>query len=138
MSLQSSTAVPLTAARGAGMNIEKTIRNVTREGAFQAGDVIEVTLTIHANSPLRHVAVLDPIPAGANILAEAYGAYSSGQKSYSGYKLYFDFLGNGAAVVKYQYQLNNPGSFKLPPTKAEALFQPSIFAETPNAVVQVQ
>jgi hypothetical protein len=138
VSLQSSTAVPLTAARGAGMNLEKTIRNVTREGAFQAGDVIEVTLTIHANSPLRHVAVLDPIPAGANILAEAYGAYSSGQKSYSGYKLYFDFLGNGATVVKYQYQLNNPGSFKLPPTKAEALFQPSIFAETPNAAVQVQ
>ncbi len=138
VSIQALSAVPLKEARGQGLFIDKQVRNISRESGYQAGDIIEVTLNINANSTLKHVALLEPIPAGSNILAEAYGAYSSGQKSYSGYKLYFETLATGLTTVKFQYQLNNPGVFKLPPTRAEGLFLPSIFAETPNAAVKVQ
>lgn len=136
--VQALSAIPLNAPRGQGLSIEKTIKNLNRDSDYQAGDIIEVTLTVHANNSLQHVALMDPIPAGANILAEAYGDYSSGQKSYSGYKLYFEWLANGVTTVKYQYQLNNPGSFRLPPTRAEGLYLPSVFAEAPNAALKVK
>ena len=32
--------------------------------------------------------------------------------------------------IKFKYQLNNHGLLKLPPTRAEGLYLPSIFAET--------
>lgn len=131
--VQGLTAVPLKAPRGQGLSIEKEVRNLMRESGYQAGDVIEVTLKLSSSGMVNNVAMLDPIPAGSNILSEAYGSYSSGQKSYSGYKFYFEVVPSGITTVKYQFQLNNPGTFKLPPTRAEALYAPSIFGETPNA-----
>ncbi|MGZ3780853.1 MAG: alpha-2-macroglobulin family protein [Pseudobdellovibrionaceae bacterium] len=136
--IQGLTAVPLTAPRGQGLAIEKEIRNVSREGSFQTGDVLEITLKINSTGNINNVALMDPIPAGSNILSDAYGSYSSGQKSYSGYKFYFDMLPSGLTKVKYQFQLNNPGTFKLPPTHAEALYTPSVFGETPNADFEIK
>ncbi|MGZ3743643.1 MAG: alpha-2-macroglobulin family protein [Pseudobdellovibrionaceae bacterium] len=136
--VQGLTAVPLTSPRGQGLSIEKEIHNVTRESGFQAGDLVEVTLKINSSGNVNSVAMLDPIPAGSNILSDAYGDYSSGQKSYAGYKFYFEYLAAGITTVKYQFQLNNPGSFKLPPTHAEALYMPSVFGEVPNAALTVK
>ena len=138
VAVEALTAVPLTAPHSQGLAVDKEMKNLTRNSGYQAGDVIEVTLTLHASSAVKHVAMQDPIPAGSNILSDAYGYFSSGQKSYSGYKLYFESLPNGATVVKYQFQLNNPGSFKLPPTRAEALYMPSVYGETPNATMVIQ
>ncbi len=135
--VQALTAVPLAKARGQGLSLDKSIRNVTRDSGYEPGDIIEVTLTLNANTNVRHIALQDPIPAGSNILGEAYGAHSSGEKSYTGYKLYFEFLPVGATTVKYQFQLNNPGTFKLPPSRAEGLYMPSVFAEAPNSTITV-
>lgn len=136
--VQALTAVPLTSARGQGLEVEKSMRNVTRDSGFQTGDIIEVTVKIHASNRLNHVALMDPIPAGSNILGDAYGDQTSGEKSYSGYKLYFEELAQGTSSVKYQYQLNNPGQFKLPPTRAEGLYMPGVYGEAPNARLTVQ
>lgn len=136
--IQGLTAVPLIAPRGQGLSIEKELKNITRDSGYQTGDVIEVTLKINSSDNINNAAMHDPIPAGSNILSDAYGSYSSGQKTYSGYKFYFELLYAGATTVKYQYQLNNPGIFKLPPTHAEALYMPSVFAENPNSSITVK
>lgn len=140
VSVQALTAVPLTTSQGQGLSLEKEVKNVTSGSSdnHQPGDIIEVTLKINAASNTSHVALSDPIPSGSNILSEAYGFYSSGEKSYRGYKLYFGYLPQGKTIVKYQYQLNNPGTFKLPPTRAEGLYIPSIFGEVPNGTVVVK
>ena len=138
VTIQAASAVPLTASVAQGISVSKEMRNVTRTGSFKRGDVIEVTLKINANSTVQHVALMDPIPAGSNIMSEAYGAYDSGEKSYSGYKLYFSTLARGETTVKYQLQLNSPGSFKLPPTRAEGLYMPSVFGEAPNQTMSVE
>lgn len=142
VSIQALAAIPLTQPRGQGLAIEKSVRNITQEekggSGFHPGDIIEVTLDVNANGLLRHVAVLDPIPSGANIIGDATGSHSSGQKSYSGYNLYFETLPSGRSTLKYSYQLNNPGQFKLPPTRAEGLYMPSIFADAPNASMTIQ
>jgi uncharacterized protein YfaS (alpha-2-macroglobulin family) len=137
VSIQALSAIPLTAARGQGLSIEKSIRNVTQETGYHSGDMVEVTIKIQASNAIHYIALMDPIPAGSNILAEAYGDYTSGQKSYSGYKLYFEMLPAGLTTVKYQYQLNNPGSFNLPPTHAEGLYAPDVFGEAPNTTLKV-
>ncbi len=71
-------------------------------------------------------------------MSEAYGEFDSGEKSYAGYKLYFARLNPGETTVKYQLQLNNPGVFKLPPTRAEGLYLPSVFGEIPNSTMSVE
>jgi uncharacterized protein YfaS (alpha-2-macroglobulin family) len=35
-------------------------------------------------------------------------------------------------------RLNNPGLFNLPPTRVEAMYNPEMFAESPNAPVAVK
>ncbi len=137
VSIQALTAVPLTAPLSQGLSIEKQMRNVSRDSGYKAGDVLEVTLKITSSGDVNHVALQDPIPAGSNILGDAYGDLSSGEKSYSGYKFYFETLPSGVSTVKYQFQLNNPGSFKLPPTRAQGLYLPSVFGETPNTTMNV-
>lgn len=136
--IQALQAIPLAAPRGQGLSVEKIVKNMTRETGFQTGDIIEVTINLHASSNVSHVAMMDPIPAGANIMADGYGYFSSGEKSYSGYKFYFAELATGVTNVKYQYQLNNPGTFKLPPTRAQGLYMPSVFGEIPNATMTVK
>lgn len=140
VSVQGLTAVPLDSSYDQGINIEKKIRNVTNDQGsdYHPGDIVEVTLRINSASSVYHVVLQDPIPAGSNIVGEAYGYFSSGEKSYRGYKLYFSSLSQGVTEVKYQYQLNNPGVFKLPPTRAEGIYVPSIYGETPNAVFSVK
>lgn len=138
VSIEGLTAVPLKEARGQGLNVEKKVANLTRGSGFEAGDLIEVTLEIHSPGGLNHVAVSDPIPAGANIVGEAYGPYSSGEKSYRGYNLYFEYLYVGQTTLKYQYQLNNRGEFNLPPTRVEGLYMPGVYGEVPNTSMTVK
>ena len=138
VSIQALSAVPLKAARSQGIEVSKSIRNLTHDTGFQAGDVIEVTLTLASDADQSQLALQDPIPGGSNILAEAAGDYTSGEKSYAGYKLYFQSIYAGSSIVKYQYQLNNPGTFHLPPTRAEGLLLPSVFGEVPNVTMVIQ
>jgi uncharacterized protein YfaS (alpha-2-macroglobulin family) len=39
----------------------------------------------------------------------------------------------GSFVVEYTVRLNNPGTFRLPPTRVEAMYAPEMFGESPNA-----
>lgn len=138
VSIQASQAIPLKGSRTQGLKVDKQMKNLTRANGYQTGDLIEVTLTIHAAATMEHVGVNDPIPGGSNIVGEAYGDYSTGEKSYRGYKFYMGYLPKGQSTVKYQYQLNNPGKFKMAPTRAEGIYLPSIFGETENADLIVQ
>ena len=117
----------------------KEVTNLTTaDGSFNTGDLIKVTVKITTPSAVNHVALFDPIPSGSNILGDGFGAaISSAQKTYSGYKAYFGYLPSGETSVSYQYQLNNPGSFQVAPTRAEALYEPGLFGEVPNGTIEV-
>lgn len=138
VTLTARTAVPLKAAKSQGLSLEKQIKNLTREQGFQAGDIIQVTLKVVSASQVWHVMVSDPVPAGSNIVGEGYGPFSSAQKSYSGYQVYFEYLGQGESEIVYQYQLNNVGSFNLPPTQAQGLYLPGISGQIPNDAIVVK
>ncbi len=138
VTLTARTAVPLKAPKSQGLSIEKTIKNMTRSEGFQTGDIVQVTIKVQSASQMWHVSLIDPIPAGSNIVGEGYGSFSSAEKSYRGYQVYFEYLGQGESELTYQYQLNNVGTFQLPPTQAEGLYLPSVSAQIPNNAVVVK
>ncbi len=133
VSLVSYEAIKLEGENFKGLSVDKVVKNTTRnDGTFKPGDMLEVTLTLSTTNPQSHVVMFDPIPAGANILSDGWGLFNYAEKSYSGYKVYFSYLDSGETKLTYVYQLNNYGVFQLSPTRAEALYEPSLFGETPN------
>ncbi|MCB0379452.1 MAG: hypothetical protein KDD33_13240, partial [Bdellovibrionales bacterium] len=138
VSVIAESAVELKQPNYQGLQVTKAVKNLTRQdGTFQTGDLLQVEVSVTTPSAQPHVVLFDPIPSGANILSEGWGAFSLAQKSYSGYQVYFAYLPAGTATVTYQYQLNNPGTYNVSPTRAEAVYEPGLFGEIPNATMTV-
>jgi uncharacterized protein YfaS (alpha-2-macroglobulin family) len=99
------------------------------------------------------VVVDDPIPAGASILGTGLGRDSQIQsagerergwvwpafkeRANDGFRAYYAFVPKGKWSVEYTVRLNNAGQFTLPPTHVEAMYNPEMFGDTPNAPMTV-
>ena len=116
-----------------------------------------VKLTITSRAPTIWAVISDPIPAGATILGSGLGrdsaiaasanasidaAWSAApsfvERAFAGYRAYFDYLPTGRTQLEYVVRLNTVGDFNLPPTRAEALYQPEIYGMLPGAQLSVQ
>ncbi|GAA4428079.1 alpha-2-macroglobulin family protein [Acidovorax lacteus] len=156
--LQSLAAVPLKAPFAAGYTVRKTVTPVDGPaapagGPYARGEVLRVTLEIAATTDMSWVAVTDPIPAGATILGSGLGRDSeiatrgerkegSGwlafeERSFEAFRGYYEYLPRGTTRLEYTVRLNNVGEFALPPTRAEAMYAPEVYGETPNPRVRV-
>ncbi len=148
-----AAAVPLTQPLNAGYRIEKSIKAVSqaKSGQWTRGDVVKVRISVNALAGRNWVVVNDPIPPGATVVgslggqsallaneAQNEGAYPSyterGNDSWRGY---FEWAPEGKFSVEYVMRLNGVGQFKLPPTKVEAMYSPSIRGAYPNQPVTV-
>jgi alpha-2-macroglobulin len=103
------------------------------------------------------VVVNDPIPAGASQLGSGLMRQSaialSGEnsaasspdfispayteRSFDSFRAYYEFVPKGPFDVEYTIRLNQPGKFLLPATRVEALYEPEMFGELPNAPFEV-
>lgn len=139
VSVVAESAVAISTPRYQGISITKEVVNKTRPGSldFKVGDLLEVTLIVSSSVQLNHVSLFDPIPAGANILSEGWGPFDSSIKSAQGLSVYMTRLASGENRVSYQFQLNNPGQFKIPQSRVESVYQPSVFGEVPNPLMTV-
>ena len=160
LTVQSVAAVALKAPFSSGYSIKKTVTPVEQAdkglfggGQYTRGDVLRVTLEVQAKTDMTWVAITDPVPTGATILGGGLGRdsemASSGEKregagwlayeerSFESYRAYYQYLPAGTTKVEYTVRLNNAGEFALPPTRAEALYAPEMFGETPNAKLKV-
>lgn len=152
VTLQSMAAVPRTQAFNAGYGVKKTITPVqgANAQAWKRGDMVRVRLEVDASADMTWVALSDPIPAGATILGsgldrdsevgqQGEAASSEGpwpafvERGQDSYRVYWEHLPQGKAVVEYTLRLNNAGDFALPPTRVEALYAPEMRGEAPNA-----
>jgi hypothetical protein len=52
-------------------------------------------------------------------------------------RAYFEYIARGKFTIEYTMRLNNEGAFNLPQTRVEALYQPEMFGEFPNAKMVV-
>ena len=102
---------------------------------------------------MNWVVVDDPIPAGAAILGTGLGGDSqlatSGERQQgwvqpdfeertaNAFRAYYSWVPKGKWRIEYTVRLNNDGRFSLPPTRVEAMYNPELFGEAPNAPVVV-
>jgi len=148
---RSLAAVPVHQPIVAGFELERQVTPVSRTHPdhWSMGDVYRVRLTINARTATTWAVVNDPIPAGATILGSGLGRDSSidtreegaasgrtpsyVERSFSGYRAYYEYLPQGVTEVEYTVRLNTVGRFNMPPTRAEALYQPDVFGVLPQA-----
>ncbi|RJG25100.1 alpha-2-macroglobulin family protein [Massilia cavernae] len=156
VTVQSLAAIPLKEPLFAGFRMTKTITPVDRKdaNAWSRGDVYRVRLDLEAQSDMTWVVVDDPIPASATVLGSGLGRdsriQSAGEvqegwvwpafqeRSNEAFRSYYEFVPKGKWRVEYTVRLNNAGRFSLPPTRAEAMYNPGMFGELPNAALAVK
>ena len=156
LTIQSLAAVPLTAPFNAGYQIKKTVTAVEQavNGKYSRGDVFRVSVEVVSSADMTWVAVTDPIPGGATILGGGLGRDSaiatanerpSGgawpafeERSFEAFRAYYEYVPKGSFKFEYTIRLNNVGDFAMPATRAEAMYAPEMFGETPNARVKVE
>ncbi len=150
VTVSSRAAVPLKSALDSGYAIRQTVAPLQQAtpGKWTRGDLARVTLTIDAQADMSWVVVDAPVPAGASVLGSGLAGESaladrdrhrSGaawlafeERPFDRYRAYYAWVPKGRFTLDYTLRLDNPGRFRLPPTRVEAMYQPAQFGELPN------
>jgi uncharacterized protein YfaS (alpha-2-macroglobulin family) len=59
------------------------------------------------------------------------------ERPFDAYRAYYHYIPKGGFEVEYTIRLNQAGQFQMPATRVEALYQPEMFGEIPNARFEV-
>lgn len=123
----------------------------------KAGAEVRVRLTMTADSRRTHVALVDPLPAGLEILNPALAAtedVSPDVQAESSWwwwqwfqhqnlrddraEAFTNYLRAGTYDYSYVARATTPGTFVVPPTKAEEMYTPDTFGRsaTDNVIVE--
>jgi uncharacterized protein YfaS (alpha-2-macroglobulin family) len=143
-------ALDLSGSRGDGngFRVSKSIEPVRQAHppAWTVGDVMRVTLHVKGKGDAQQVALRDPIPGGQRVRrapgsgegSDTQGVWPTYEEfPYDGYRAFFESFAGGELEVKYDVDLQTPGTFKVPNTRVEATYQPETFAEIANDSVTV-
>lgn len=118
---------------------------------FKQGDIVKIKLKVKSDTDMTWVVINDPIPAGATILSgglqnsevsnltEGYSTIYSTfeERSFSTYKLYYEYMPEGEYTIEYTIRLNQSGIFSTPQTRIEAMYSPDMYGEYPNPIIRV-
>ena len=155
--IRALAAVPFTQPFSSGYRITRTllpVENANPQG-WKRGDLVRVHLKVEAQTDMTWVVVNDPIPAGASHLGTGLGRDSaiatSGEKidtenfvwpiyserAFDAFRAYYDYVPKGTFEIEYTIRLNQSGTFQLPATRVDALYEPEMFGELPNSPFEV-
>ena len=155
VTVQSLAAIPLREPFSSGYTIKRTVTPVQqrRPGVWSRGDQARVRLEIEAQADMTWVVVSDPIPGGSTILGGGLGRDSElatrgeqtkgcfcvafVERSFEGYRAYYEYVPKGSFTVEYTVRLNQSGTYQLPATRVEAMYSPEMFGEIPNEKIEV-
>jgi hypothetical protein len=160
--IRALAAIPLSLPFSSGYRITRTIAPVEggilsggKSSGFKRGDLLRVHLKIDAQADMTWVVINDPIPAGASHvgggLARDSEIASSGEganvenavwpafseRAFDAFRAYYEYVPKGSFDIEYTIRLNQSGTFQLPATRVEALYQPEMLGELPNAPFEV-
>ena len=159
---QVMAAVPLLEPVASGYRISRSLEAVERRdpGAWSRGDLVRVRVIVDGTAAMPWVVIADPLPPGATVLGSglardttivaAPAATPAAQRNENrpvptfiereaaSVHAYFERLSPGRQVFEYVMRLNQPGEFRLPPSRVEAMYAPDVFGELPNAVLSVK
>ena len=122
----------------------------------KAGAEVRVTLTMVADSRRTHVALVDPLPAGLEILNPAFATTESIETDQSSNTYWWwqwfnhqnlrddraeaftNRLWAGSYEYSYVARATTPGTFVVPPTTAEEMFHPETFGRSSTDTLIVE
>ena len=109
-------------------------------GELRSGDLIVVRLHLEG-SRAQYLMIEDPIPAGAEQVAQVSGIYLnyntgewcdwySNREFRDNRTVIFDNYFSGKATFQYAMRVEVPGEFKIAPARVELMYQPTVQANT--------
>jgi hypothetical protein len=155
--IRALAAVPFTQTFSSGYRITRTllpVENANPHG-WKRGDLVRVHLKVEAQTDMTWVVVNDPIPAGASHLGTGLGRDSAiatpgekidieniawpiyAERAFDAFRAYYDYVPKGTFEIEYTIRLNQSGTFQLPATRVDALYEPEMFGELPNTPFEV-
>lgn len=140
LTLISRAAVPIKKPVMAGFQVERKVKAIEQKNKdfSSLGDIFEVELIFRNRSAQSWVSLFDPVPASSRILPYQDDPATYVERSFQGLTAYFDYLPAGEHRFRYRFQLNTAGTFRLPPTRVEAMYAPEVFALLPNSNWEVR
>ena len=128
---------------------------------IKAGARVRVRLTMVADNRRYHVALVDPLPAGLEIVNPALavsGSLPAGPDQRSQYRSWWwwgtwyehqnlrderaeaftSLLWDGVYEYTYIARATTPGTFVVPPAKAEEMYSPEVFGRSGSDMVIVE
>jgi alpha-2-macroglobulin len=123
---------------------------------IKAGSEVKVTVTMHAPSRRYHVALVDPLPAGLEAINPALLGSKTPPPSnrYDGWwssywynhqnlrderaEAFTQLLWEGVYTYSYTARATTPGTFVVPPAKAEEMYHPETFGRSGSDKVIVE
>ncbi len=140
---------------------EDVVREADGTWTIKAGARVRVRLTMVADNRRYHVALVDPLPAGLEIVNPALAVSGSTPQdpgsSDSRYgwwwwwtwyehqnlrderaEAFTSLLWDGVYEYSYVARATTPGTFVVPPAKAEEMYSPEVFGRSSSDVVIVK
>lgn len=117
---------------------------------FRPGDIVKVRLTVTPAAGVRHVALVDPIPAAAEIvntrLSTEGGGRSRQRRRYRW--VHHEYRDDRALafstrlsarehVFEYLMRVVRPGTFRVPGPEVEAMYSPELRARAGAQRIEV-
>ena len=69
--------------------------------------------------------------------SERHASATKKERPFDAFRAYYQYIPKGTFEVEYTIRLNQAGTFQLPTTRVEALYEPEMLGELPNAPVEV-
>ncbi|MBI3006221.1 MAG: hypothetical protein HYY49_12520, partial [Ignavibacteriales bacterium] len=151
-----------TKAKEEGISVTKEISDLAsstgEQSSIKAGTMAKITLTVSSNQDRNFIVVDDPIPAGFEIVNTSFETTSTAEieeeqnsqekwwrnpfqhrEMYDDRALFFaDYFAAGVYTVSYLVRVTSFGTFQMPATRAEGMYEPEVFGQTSSKSMRVE
>ncbi len=150
-------------AKEEGFSIIKTVEPVKggamKNGGFAAGSMVRVTLSVVTNQERHFVVVDDPLPAGFEAVNSSFLTTASNVDEYTQQQgrdwwefnpfnhtemkddrvlLFGDYLPAGVHSFTYLARATSFGTFQMPSTRVEGMYEPEVFGQTGGRIITIK
>jgi uncharacterized protein YfaS (alpha-2-macroglobulin family) len=149
-----------TQAKDEGYSIVKTIAPLdgTAADTYNPGTMMKVTLTVSSNQDRHFMVVEDPVPAGMEVVNTSFQttAANLGKEERENENLWYeqvfqhvekyddrvvlfgDYFTAGSHTYTYLVQITRSGSYQMPATHAEGMYEPEVFGQTGSKIIIIK
>ena len=116
--------------------IEKAVRDALASGKLKGHEKLQAKMTLTIGS-VGLAGESQIATATENQNNQSWTWPSFIERGFAGFRAYYDYVPKGKFEIEYTIRLNQPGTFQLPATHVQALYEPEMLGDLPNAAFTV-